>query len=370
VASVRSRVAPDHGRFLFSQSSIYDLRYSGSGYDHRSAVRVLTAEEQVLRRAVDRAVVAGPGTDEILLLDFGYGTGRVTNDLALDHQGPGGLAAAGGRDLHVIAYDVSLVGLRTAATHLHRRGFEPITADVDPDGAPPPLRHVNEGVRATVTFVHGIEHDTGRGHWVSDPAEMRAQVLRATDDRACTVMTSWYSGLGHIPGRELRSEFFTTLAQLTEPRGEMVIAVSTTGDPVDEQPDWARGLSRRVKRRLRLEEPTDVIYETELGQTNYWHRFGTDLDQHLAELRTAGQFCWTEAIRFPGPEFRNEREEQDNHRLVQEFNEGRRGRRWTADDYAAVHTAAVFRSAGEPPKPRRTTEDAQLHDSLLVGRLD
>src|SRR3982750_1225889 len=96
---------------MVDQRSIYDLRYTGNGYDERSVVRVLTTESVSLRRAAFRALKSLPGSGALVLFDFGYGTGRVTNEFALDYS-----ACFGdfGRDLHVIAYDVSSVGLRKA----------------------------------------------------------------------------------------------------------------------------------------------------------------------------------------------------------------------------------------------------------------
>jgi hypothetical protein len=61
-----------------SQRAIYDERYKVGQYDHRSAVRVLTAEREALSQAMDRALKYNQSAQIINLFDFGYGTGRVT----------------------------------------------------------------------------------------------------------------------------------------------------------------------------------------------------------------------------------------------------------------------------------------------------
>jgi hypothetical protein len=86
------------------QRSIYDQRYEAGRYDQRSAVRVLTAEREALRHAMDRAVESNRGARRINLFDFGYGTGRVTNEFIGSYVSQ---YAASGNDLLVVAYDVS-----------------------------------------------------------------------------------------------------------------------------------------------------------------------------------------------------------------------------------------------------------------------
>jgi hypothetical protein len=67
-----------------SQRAIYDARYRAGGYDRRSAVRVLTAEAEALRQAARRVLDRICDLRELSLFDFGYGTGRVTNQF-IDH---------------------------------------------------------------------------------------------------------------------------------------------------------------------------------------------------------------------------------------------------------------------------------------------
>ena len=43
-------------------------------------MHVLAAEREALCRAVERAAASNPGAQTISLFDFGYGTGRVTNE--------------------------------------------------------------------------------------------------------------------------------------------------------------------------------------------------------------------------------------------------------------------------------------------------
>ena len=74
-----TRSARNHA--YVSQRSIYDERYEAGQYDLRSAVPVLTAEREALRVALDRAIRSNPDAEIITLFDFGYGSGRVTNEL-------------------------------------------------------------------------------------------------------------------------------------------------------------------------------------------------------------------------------------------------------------------------------------------------
>src|SRR3984885_2564018 len=106
-----------------SQRSIYDERYEVGRYDHRSAVRVLTAERNALNRAVERAIRSNPAARTISLFDFGYGTGRVTNEFIDSYVRN---YAKSKKNLLVVAYDVSSAGLKKAAEALCSRGFTPV----------------------------------------------------------------------------------------------------------------------------------------------------------------------------------------------------------------------------------------------------
>src|ERR1039458_3961150 len=92
-----------------SQRSIYDERYQVGHYDHRSAVRVLTAERDALSEAMDRALKSNRPVRRVNLFDFGYGTGRVTNEFIGSYVHNYGAAQ---KDLRVVAYDVSSAGLK------------------------------------------------------------------------------------------------------------------------------------------------------------------------------------------------------------------------------------------------------------------
>ncbi len=325
-----------------SQSSIYDARYAGPGYDRRSAVRVLTAEAAALRRAAERAVDADPGGGVVSLFDFGYGTGRVTNEFALDFPERFG---AHGRDLRVVAYDVSSVGLRrAAATLLGEHGF--VEADrlawhdrKESGYVAGSVSRVTGGVAVTVVFVHGYE---------SEQAEsVRQVVLDANQKAPYLLSTSWYSGLSHIPGQENRAAFFRLIGDLTDPRGELLVAASVSGDLVDHQAQWATRLRAGDVDGYPIEVAGDVMYETELGQLNYLHVFGTDLADLLESVTAPGQHGWIEAIRYPDEEFASAVEERANYDKVRQFNRVVGDRPWTADDYRQVHTAAAIRS-GHP----------------------
>ena len=106
-----------------SQRAIYDERYRVGRYDHRSAVRVLTAERNAMRHAMDRALKSNRRVRRINLFDFGYGTGRVTNEFIGSYVHD---YAASKKDLCVVAYDVSSAGLMKSKEALcSRYGFRP-----------------------------------------------------------------------------------------------------------------------------------------------------------------------------------------------------------------------------------------------------
>ena len=58
----------------------------------------------------------------ISLFDFGYGTGRVTNEFVGSHVNR---YSKLGKDLRVVAYDVSCAGLMKAKEVLRSKGFTP-----------------------------------------------------------------------------------------------------------------------------------------------------------------------------------------------------------------------------------------------------
>jgi SAM-dependent methyltransferase len=314
---------------VFSQRSIYDRRYAGAGYDERSAVRVLTAERAALRRAAARALAADPSVAQVSLLDFGYGTGRVTNEFALEFAE---------RDLLVVAYDVSLVGLRKAAARLlDGAGFvavEPLRWHEGKESG-----YIAGSIRRdalTFVFVHGCESDS--------PASVHELIADANGRAKFLLTTSWYSGLSHVPGQPTRQELFRVLADLTHDRGELLVAASVAGDLVEHQRYWAGRLRDGNVNGYPIECAGDVLYRTELGQLNFCHVFGTDLADLLDSVCGAGQRGWLEAIRLPGPEFASPEEEAANYRDVRRFNERKARHPWTAEDYAQVHTAAAIRS--------------------------
>ncbi len=327
-----------------SQRAIYDQRYAAGQYDRRSAIHVLTAEREALAEAVGRALKSSQDVSTVNLFDFGYGTGRVTNQLARSY--PLEYAAAG-KDLRIVAYDVSLVGLKKAQEALCAVGFVPdgsLTWQQEDAGGYVcgSIRKEEAGLAVSVVFVHGCEEQR--------PEVMRQLALRASGGEQYLVTTSWYSGLGHVPGQSLRHEYFRQLGALTSPLGEMVLSVSSTGDLIEIQPEWER---RRVDGDVEgfpVEAPGDVVYLTELGQPNFYHVFGTDLQDHMAAITAEGQHWWIRGIRCPDPEFASPADEQSNYWRVHEANESRRGRRWTAADFREFHTVAAFRSPADPER--------------------
>jgi len=344
-----TRSAPNHA--YVSQRSIYDERYEAGRYDHRSAVPVLTAERQALRAAMDRAIRSNPGAERVSLFDFGYGTGWVTNELIAGYA----REYTAAEDLRVVACDVSSVGLMKAQEALCRAGFAP---EEPPRWAPDSnsgyiagsVRKAEASLTVEVVFVHACEGES--------PEVMSQLAVKANDGAPYLLTTSWYSGLGHIPGKELRREYFYRLGDLTAPDGEMVLAVSATGDLIELQPEWSEKLARGDIGNFPVEMVGDVVYDTELGQPNFYHVFGTELNEYMSASTRKKQHWWVEGIRYPGEEFGSQEAERANYELVCKANEnkrardqdqdGNRVREWGEDDYREFHTVAARRSLMKP----------------------
>jgi hypothetical protein len=325
-----------------SQRSIYDERYEAGHYDRRSAVRVLTAERDALNKAMDRALKSDAAVQRINLFDFGYGTGRVTNEFIGSYVHRYGTAK---KNLHVVAYDVSSAGLMKANEALRSTGFVP---DGPLSWSPGnktgyiagAVSRTDAGITITVTFVHG--------HEGQDPNVMRRLALHASGREKYLLTASWYSGLGHIPGDRLRREYFRQLGKITARHGEMIISVSSTGDLAELQREFSERLAKGTVGGFPIQAPGDLIYETELGQSNFFHVFGTELNGHMKAITRRGQHWWVEGIRYPDQEFAFREAEQANYRRVREANASKRGRVWDADDYREFHTVAAFRSPLDP----------------------
>jgi hypothetical protein len=207
-----------------SQEVIYDARYRRGLYDQRSAVPVLTAEWEAFGGALARADRSGPGGEPLTILDWGYGTGRITNDVVITYpyvQYDNGLKTFD-RDLLVVAFDVSSVGLHHAAAALRAHEFR--GADLSgAGGVLGELTRIRHGRTVTVRFVHGGED--------AAPATTERLLLSAGGPYLATV--SWYSALGHIPGEQARVAALTLLGRVTDPRGELILSVSALGDLVE-----------------------------------------------------------------------------------------------------------------------------------------
>ena len=321
-----------------SQRSIYDERYSVGLYDIRSAVPVLTAERDALRGITARAIAANPGVRCMSVFDFGYGTGRVINDWL---RGYARQQLASVDSLRVVAYDVSSVGLRTAAEKLCSAGFEPTGQMTwEPEAArgyiAGAVRKREAGLDITVVLVHGCE--------TQSLEEMRLLALAANEGDRYLLTTSWYSGLGHVPGDDLRRAYFRSLGDLTSPRGEMVLCLSSTGDLVEVQPEWEERRKTGDTDGFPIEQPGDLVYQTELDQRNFYHVFDMELNDYMRSITSMGQHWWIEGIRYPEPEFESDEAEQANYRRVREANRKKSGRAWNVEDYREFHTVAAFRS--------------------------
>jgi SAM-dependent methyltransferase len=321
-----------------SQRSIYDERYQAGHYDQRSAVRVLTAEREALRHAMGRALQSSRRARRINLFDFGHGTGRVTHEFIGSYADQ---YARSGKDLRVVAYDVSSAGLMKAKEALCSAGFAP---DGPMTWAPGHtvgyiagrISKREAGVAITVIFVHAHEDQ--------HPSVMRRLALTASEGEKYHLTTSWYSGLSHIPSESLRREYFRQLSKLTSPRGEMVISMPATGDLAELQREFSERMASWITDGFPIQASSDLVYETELGQSNFCHVFGVELNDHMRAITGWRQHWWVEGIRYPDEEFVSQKAEAANYRRVLKANDRKRDRIWDAADYREFHTVAAFRS--------------------------
>src|SRR5262249_49791649 len=144
---------------------------------------------------------------------------------------------------------------------------------------------------------------------------------------------------------------FHKLSELTHPRGEVVLTMSSMGDLVDLQRKWSKKLTSGTTDNSSIKAVGDVIYDTELGQPNFCHVFGTDLNDHMSAItrrRSPRQYWWVEGIRLPDDEFTSQEAERDNYSRVRKANDAKRGCVWAMDDYREFHTVAAFRSPMNP----------------------
>ena len=193
------------------------------------------------------------------------------------------------------------------------------------------------------------------------PEVMCRLALEANDGRKFLLTTSWYSGLGHIPGEGLRREHFRQLGKLTSRRGEIVISVSSTGDLAEPRAEFSERPDYGISGGFPIQAPGDVVYETELGQSNFYHVFGSELNDHMRAITGWGQHWWVEGIRYPDEEFTSREAERANYRRVLKANESKCDRIWDVADYREFHTVAAFRSPLAPKKrtSRRTKRRCQ-----------
>ena len=142
------------------------------------------------------------------------------------------------------------------------------------------VRKRESGHSNSVAFVHGCEEQS--------PEVMRQLALAANDGRRYLLTTSWRSGLGHVPGNYLRRKYFRQLSELTTPLGEMIVCVSSTGDLVEVQPEWSERLATGDTGGFLIERQGDLVYHTELDQENFFHIFGTELNDYMRSISTSG----------------------------------------------------------------------------------
>jgi chloramphenicol 3-O-phosphotransferase len=130
----------------------------------------------------------------------------------------------------------------------------------------------------------------------------------------------------------------------------MVMSLSATGDLAELQQEFSERLAGGTARGFPIQAPGDVVYETELGQSNFYHVFGAELNDHMRAITGRRQHWWVEGIRCPDEEFPSREAEQANYHRVLEANGRKRDRIWDAADYREFHTVAAFRSPLDPAK--------------------
>lgn len=116
------------------------------------------------------------------------------------------------------------------------------------------------------------------------------------------------------------------------------------------QPEFSERLAKRDNGGFPIHAPGDLVYETELGQSNYYHLFGIDLNDHMKAITGTRQHWWVEGIRYPDDDFGYREAERANYRRVLKANEDKRDRRWDEADFREFHMVAAFRSPHDPRK--------------------
>ena len=320
-----------------SQRSIYDERYS-AGSVRPPFVLFSPPNVDALEEAMSRAVATFPFARRISLFDFGYGTGRVIMTGSTARR----VSACGQhQELRLVAYDVSSVGLRIAQERLHAAGYEPtrpVSGSRDPPRATSlALCEAGTDASAQSAFVHGCE---------DEPPDVMRELALTANDGTTTCSPRLYGGLGHVPGGP-QTEYFRQLSEPTSPRGEIILCLSATGDLVEVQPEWGRRLAAGSTGGFPIERHGDLVYaQNSASRTSTIS--GTELNDYMKSITTAGQRWWIEGIRYPGEEFESLEAEQANYRLVRQANERKRDRIWNAEDYREFHSIAAFRSPVGP----------------------
>ena len=310
-----------HMHRVLSQREIYDARYSVTLYDSRSAVRVLRAEREAMESAIRRILKSNRDLAELSVLDFGSGTGRVTRESILGYKTLGRSLAREGivppESVHVIAYDVSSVGLNIFAENLGSEGFK-IVEDLNfqptaTTGYVAGQLEARDGqLHLRASFVHGSEND--------EYERVAAVLMGANGGKPFSLGTSWYSAIGHLANCSDRARAVATMVEITGDKGELILAVAASGDMVDAQRIWANRLHTSQTLGFPISSPGDLIYETEIGQQNFWHVFGTDLHALLEECLPSSREYRIRAIRMPGEEFQDEASERINYQRALDFN--------------------------------------------------
>lgn len=319
----------------FDQEEIYNFRY-GEGYNGMgSPVNVLTAESMAVADSIRRLRKVSPKGSPTTIVDYGYGVGRVPNELLCRWVGPG--------DLTVIAYDVSRVGLQRALrnmeVHLPRvktyedthRFVGECTSTEDDD------------FKRTIRFIHGKTNHK--------PKVVADMLMEENGGNLFDMATSWYDPISHEPSRKRRRQLFAMLGAITHTKGEVIVTASTIGDLVPEYTSEGEDILEDV---LDDKGERDVVYKTEVGIDNYLHLYGTDFKDCMLATRTdqIHQNVWLQPIRMLGNEYATSVEEQIAYGQLRQWAARMRTERWHREDFRSIHTVGGFRSYTAPEGQR------------------
>lgn len=315
----------------FDQEAIYnrryDLGYTGMG----SPVNTLTAERLAIAGSVRRLQKVMPEGSDITIVDYGYGVGRVPNELVSTWVGPGNLT--------VVAYDVSRSGLHRAFREMREHHLTRFKEYEDTHRFVGECTSTEDDTfKRTIRFIHGkAKH---KPHQIADI------LIEENGGNPFDIATSWYDPISHEPSAKRRRQLFGMLGSLTHIKGEVIVTASTIGDLV---PEYASEGEDILEDEIDEHGERDVVYATESGVNNYLHLYGPDFENCMRATRTdIHQKLWLQPIRMLGKEYTTSVEERQAYGELRRLAQQHSRKRWRRTDYESIHTVGGFRSYTAP----------------------